>query len=379
MTWSPPYQSPPVTPTGSANGHRPDMHWPSINRVNGTPTGTTNHTDKTGTNRWAKARDTARLVGPLLLVNSLAVYGQVAYAYDHISRHDWATPYRAVLSVAFAAAIEAVALYVGWQAHASLLDKAYSPARRRRVASYLIALLVGGINYAHWSTGWKPTEAAVAFGLLSLLSPWLWGMHSRRMQHIQLVKEALIDEAGVQFSPRRWRRFPVRTYRAVSWSIEHNVRDPQQAWSGYRVEWLAKRQERASVEAAKAPTGSRPVDTYRSVPTTPQRTPTAPPAVEAPAAPTAAPVDTPAKPNGTASTGRPKPAAAPTRKPPTAPVRKWPPVAVRDAATLREKFGTTADLPGRNEIARQMEWNPQKASDARGAYLAAADLAGVTS
>jgi hypothetical protein len=55
--------------------------------------------------------------------------------------------------------------------------------------------------------------------------------------------------------------------------------------------------------------------------------------------------------------------------------KKWAPVAIRDAAAIREKFGTTEDLPGRNELARQMEWNTQKAGDARAAYLANADLA----
>lgn len=369
----------PGTPPGGTNGHRPDMHWPSIYRVNRTPPVDTNPAP---TGRWVKIRDTARLVGPLLLVNALAVYGQVAYAYDHIARTGWPTPYRITLAVGFAAAIEAVALYVGWQAHASLLEKAYAAARHRRVASYLLAALVGGINYAHWADGWKPTEAAVAFGLLSLLSPWLWGMHSRRMQHIQLVREALVDEAGAQFSSQRWRRFPIRTYRAVSWSIEHNVRDPQHAWNGYRQEWLARRAAKAAkrqVEAPPTPTGRHAVDTYPSAPSAPRKTPTTPAAVEAPAAPTTAPAKVPAKPNGKVSTPRPSTPPKTAAKAPTTPAKKWPPVAVRDAATLREKYGTTAEPPGRNEIARQMEWNTQKASDARGAYLAGADLIGAPS
>lgn len=340
------------------NGHRPDMGWPTMTRVNGTHPTTPTATTETPTGRWAKIGDTVRLVAPLLLVNALAVYGQVAYAYDHIALSGWPTFYRVLLAVGFAAAIEAVALYVGWQAHASLLVKAYAAARWRRVASYLLAAVVGGINYAHWANGWTPTEAAIAFGLLSLLSPWLWGMHSRRVQHIQLVKEALIDEAGAQFSTKRWRRFPVRTYRAVSWSIEHNVRDPQQAWNGYREEWLAQRRKRATVEALPVPTAA---DREASTPAPADRRPVA--------------AKTSTARRSTTPTAKLKKAA------PTPPVdgRKWPPVAIRDAASLRAKFGTTDDPPGRNEIGRQMEWNTQKASDARAAYLAGADLAGVTS
>jgi hypothetical protein len=177
---------------------------------------------------------------PLLLVNGAAVYGQVAFFYENVAPATWATPGKLTLAAIIAAAIESISVYVGWHAHDALLNKAGNTAARLRRASYVIAAFVASINYAHFATFGPDNTlglnaAAAAFGLLSLLSPWLWGLHTRRMQHVQLRKEGVVDAAGATFSGERIRSFPLRAYLARRWSIDNYVTDPRQAWEGYNT------------------------------------------------------------------------------------------------------------------------------------------------
>ncbi|MFB6398041.1 hypothetical protein [Polymorphospora lycopeni] len=180
---------------------------------------------------------------PLLLINGGAAYAQAAYAFSEIAPATWTVPPRLAFALAFALALESIAVYVQWHAHDALMLKAHATAASLRKAAWLIAAVVAAINYAHFADGIKPTAAAVAFALLSLLSPWLWGLHTRRAQHMQLLAEDsnLIDDAGVEFSPKRRRAFPIRSRMAERWSIEHNERDPRKAWEGYNTERAARR------------------------------------------------------------------------------------------------------------------------------------------
>lgn len=192
---------------------------------------------------------------PLLLVNAAAVYGQVAFFYESVAPGNWAIPGKLALSILIAAAIESIAVYVGWHAHDALLMKASATAARLRRASYLLALIVGAINYAHFAGKgglFDPTAASVAFGLLSLLSPWLWGLHTRRAQHVQLTKEGAIDVAGATFSAERIWAFPIRAWGARRWSIDNYVTDPQTAWDGYNAHLDQVRAVKPSTRARAA-------------------------------------------------------------------------------------------------------------------------------
>jgi hypothetical protein len=175
---------------------------------------------------------------PLLLVNAAAVYGQVAFFYESVAPPAWPVAGKLALSVLIAAAIESIAVYVGWHAHDALLQKATATAARLRRASYGLALIVGGINYAHFAadTFFEPTAASIAFGLLSMLSPWLWGLHTRRAQHVQLTSEGVVDATGATFSAERIRAYPIRSYLARRWSIDRYVTDPREAWEGYNAD-----------------------------------------------------------------------------------------------------------------------------------------------
>lgn len=209
-----------------------------------------------------------RPVVPLLLVNAVAVAGQIAYGLGAYAPDGWIWPARVAVALAAAAAAESVALYVNWHAHDALLQGYSATAARMRRAAYLIAGVVAAINYSHFAAGWAPTPAAVLFGGCSLLSPWLWGLHTRRAQRLQLHREGKRDSAGAIFSAERLRWFPIRTLAARRWSIDHGVTDPAAAWAGYNAAGATRRAARAASrtvpEGTGAPPGPVPADSTES-------------------------------------------------------------------------------------------------------------------
>lgn len=251
-----------------------------------------------------------RPVAPLFAVNGLALVGQVGYGLDHLTPGG-AFALRLVVAVLFAGALESIALYVGWHSHVALLAGATASAARLRVASYVVAGVVAGINYSHFAGSLlTPTAASIAYGLVSLLSPWLWGLHSRRELHLSLERAGVIDHTGARFSAERWRAFPWRTRGARRWSIDHGITDPRQAWSGYNSE-RAARPRRQTVRVPLLHRGpARPPAVAVLEPGQPE--PAAPPALTAapePADPATVP-DVPGRPDPQVTEGAPVSAAA---------------------------------------------------------------------
>lgn len=179
---------------------------------------------------------------PLLVVTGFAGYGQSRFGFSEYSPIDWPVEQRLAIAIGVAVGIEAIALYVAWHAHDALLMRATATAARLRRASYAIALAVAAINYTHFAgPHWSPTPAAVVFATFSAAGPWLWGLHTRRAQRVQLTREGQIDASGATFSAERWRAFPLRTWAARRWSIDHSIDDPRAAWEGYRADRAAGR------------------------------------------------------------------------------------------------------------------------------------------
>jgi hypothetical protein len=177
-----------------------------------------------------------RPVAPLLAVTGFAVYGQIGYGFEHYSPPGSPFVLRLLVAIGAAIAVESIALTVQWHAHDALLHEATATAARLRRASYLIAAGVAAVNYAHFADGWRPTAGAVVFALFSASSPWLWGLHTRRAQRLQLLREGRVDSTGAVFSAERFRAFPWRTFQARRYSIDHGITDPQVAWEAYRLE-----------------------------------------------------------------------------------------------------------------------------------------------
>jgi hypothetical protein len=191
-----------------------------------------------------RASETAQrlaLFVPLALVNSFAVFGQGAWAYDHlISTHlrvAHATVAFAVCAL-FAASLESIGVYLAVEAHAALV--ADQASGLLRAGSYAIGLLVGALNFWHFAgPGFAPTTAAVTFGLLSAISPWLWAIRSRAINRSRLRELGLLDERGVKLSTSRKFWHPVMSVKVIKWAAWAGVKDPAAAVAGWTAVTLA--------------------------------------------------------------------------------------------------------------------------------------------
>jgi hypothetical protein len=197
------------------------------------------HASRTRAQRFSRQ---AVLVTPLVLVNAAAVYGQVQWATVNLTAGSIG------LAVLFALTVESIAVYLAYEAHAALL--AGDASFRLRAASYLAAGLVGVLNYSHFAgPGLRPTAAALAFGALSSISPWLWSIRSRSLRRDQLRAAGLIDPRSAHFAAAKWLNFPIRTIRAYRWSVDHGVQEERAAWEAYRA---AQHHRRAGVPEPEA-------------------------------------------------------------------------------------------------------------------------------
>lgn len=165
------------------------------------------------------------LLLPLLLVNAAAIYGQVGWAHEHLlidGRPLWA------VAILFALALESVGFYLAAEAHSAAI--ANQSSSRLRWASYAVAVLVGALNYAHFADpGLKPNAVALAFGGLSVISPWLWAIRSRSMSRTQLLAAGLLDARAVKFTAAQWVLYPRRTFRAFRAAVWVGETDPARA------------------------------------------------------------------------------------------------------------------------------------------------------
>jgi hypothetical protein len=154
---------------------------------------------------------------PIVLVNAVAFAGQLAFLRVHL-------PWRLPGQVLVAVTLESVAVYLAWQAHLALT--AGDSALRLRLAAYSFALVIGVMNYSHYmAAGWRPTFAAVTFGLMSVSSPWLWSVHSRRVSRDALMAAGDIDPHAVRLGATRWLWHgyrSARVMRAATWAGEVN-------------------------------------------------------------------------------------------------------------------------------------------------------------
>jgi len=165
------------------------------------------------TPRWYKtpeahraARGTLAAI-PVVLVNAVAFIGQYGFLRQHLP---WIVPG----VVMFAVALESIAIYLAWHAHMAQL--ANDSSARLRLASYSIALVIGAMNYSHYMRpDGAPTVAAVGLGLMSAISPWLWGIHSRRASRDKLMERGLIEEHAVRLGATRWSWHPWLSFKAM--------------------------------------------------------------------------------------------------------------------------------------------------------------------
>ena len=186
------------------------------------------------------------LAVPVLLVNTVAFFGQFGYLRDHL-------PWPVAGVVLAALALESIAIYLQWHAH--LAQMSNDSALRLRLASYFLALGIGVLNYSHYAgPRWAPTAAAVICGLMSVISPWLWSVHSRRVSRDELMARGLVEEHALRLGATRWTWHPARAIRVMhnaTWSGETS---PARAIAAYgKPKWPTTVPPRAASPRAAVP------------------------------------------------------------------------------------------------------------------------------
>lgn len=154
---------------------------------------------------------------PVILVNAVAVFGQLEFLRSHM-------PWNLAVDILFATALESVAVFLAYSAHKALL--ANDSAMRLRVAAYLFAAMVGAANGSHYLSHGHVTFAALGMAIMSGSSPWLWSVHSRRMSRDKLMQLGLIEPHAIRLGMNRFVYHPVksfRVYRFAVWAGERNV------------------------------------------------------------------------------------------------------------------------------------------------------------
>ena len=158
---------------------------------------------------------------PVILVNAVAFTGQLAFLRTHL-------PWPPAGQVMVALALESVAVYLAWHAH--LAQLANDSALRLRLAAYGFALVIAAMNYSHYmAPGWRPMFAAVAVGLMSAASPFLWGIHSRRVSRDALMARGLVEPHALRLGATRWLWHPVRSARVMYAATWEGITDPATA------------------------------------------------------------------------------------------------------------------------------------------------------
>lgn len=151
---------------------------------------------------------------PVVIVNYVAFRAQLRFWQAHLSPAD---------ALLVAVALESIAIYLSWLASLALI--ADDSALRLRLAAYGMALLIGVLNYSHYMRpGWRPTVAAVTFGMMSVISPWLWTAYSRRIARPLLKAKNLIEDHAVRLGANRWIYHAYRCFRvmrAATWKGEN--------------------------------------------------------------------------------------------------------------------------------------------------------------
>lgn len=195
--------------------------------------------DTAGAAGWL-ARRAAPVAGaavPVVMVNATAFVGQFAFIKDHVP---WILPGQILVAATF----ESVAVYLSWHAHVAMMKN--DSSTRLKLGAQLFALIMGAMNYSHYASHWHPTVLAVGLGLMSLLSPSLWGIYSRRAARDKLMARGLVEEHAVRLGANRWTWHPFRSVQVMWRATWIGENDPKRAIALYED---ARAERRASAVA----------------------------------------------------------------------------------------------------------------------------------
>lgn len=181
---------------------------------------------------------------PIIGCNATAFTGQLFFFHDH------AASWPEIGVILLSATMESIALFLS--SEASEREKLGDAAFGIRIASYGFGFIVGVINYSHYAgPDFRPTILAVVFGMMSAISPWLWGIYGRGQSRPVLMEQGLIERRAVKFAKVRWIMWPAETFGAFRLSAWTGERNPDKAIKDYELLQEAKRAEAEKADAVK--------------------------------------------------------------------------------------------------------------------------------
>lgn len=212
---------------------------------------------------------------PLVLVNSAALQGQFDWALGHLAIGDAETIIRYFAAAIYAIAVESIALFLQYYANRALKNR--DSAGLLYLSALLVAGFVSTINFSHYHVENAPLwdlnqqATAYAFAMCSLISPWLWRIHSRAEHREALKAAGEIDSRGVKLSLSRKIWHPIRSVQVISfnsWTGETNPAKAVEAWELHKAEKAAAEEAtkitKKAAKIKKAEEASKPKVTLKS-------------------------------------------------------------------------------------------------------------------
>ncbi|HVH89926.1 MAG TPA: DUF2637 domain-containing protein [Candidatus Acidoferrum sp.] len=191
-------------------------------------------------------RRRAAFLIPIVLVNVLALGGQAAWTYGEMVTGFLEGMVAASIAagVLLGVTLESISVYLMLEAHAATLEQQSSGTLR--LAAYAISAIMATLNYNHWSR-WS-WGLGVGFALLSMVSPFLWSVRSKRASAAQRAARGEVDPAGVKLSTARKFWHPLLSLRVVRWAAWAGETDPTRAVSTWQREESAPLRGHVEIE-----------------------------------------------------------------------------------------------------------------------------------
>lgn len=216
---------------------------------------------------------------PLVLVNSAALIGQFTWALEHLKIGDPKSFARVLAALVYAVAVESIALFLQFYANRALRNG--DAAGGLYVAAFLVASGVSLINFSHfynpdvplWNLSVQAT--AFAFALCSLISPWLWRIHSRAEYREELKQRGEIDTRMVRLAGARKVLHPYRSFMTIWDASWEGITNPAEAVAMYNAKRAAKIEAKRAKQADRVQDDEEPAVKATQVPN-PKPLPAAP-------------------------------------------------------------------------------------------------------
>lgn len=156
---------------------------------------------------------------PIVLVNLMALAGQAAWGYGEFVDGFLLgmTALAIIAGILLGTTLESISTWLMMQAHDATMEEQASGSLR--LSAYAVSAVMAYLNYNHWSQYEK--DLGCAFALLSMVSPVLWSVYSKRAHAAQLAARGIVDPRGVKLSTKRKFWHPVKSVkvtRHAAWS-----------------------------------------------------------------------------------------------------------------------------------------------------------------